>query len=102
MNKKWKLRILILGFISWNKSRSCFSFWMKLQFFKNSGFLLILVLSAGLLGFLGVFAWDFFGSSGNSPFRALTARSDTLSISAEKLNLFWPIERGERGARPKE
>ena len=65
-------------------------------------FLLILVLSAGLLGFLGVFAWDFFGSSGNSPFRALTARSDTLSISAEKLNLFWPIERGERGARPKE
>ena len=93
---------LILGFISWNKSRSCFSFWMKLQFFKNSGFLLILVLSAGLLGFLGGFAGDFLGSSGNSPFRALSARSDASSISAEKLSLFGPMERGERGTRSKE
>ena len=42
---------------------------MKLQFFKNSVFLLILVLSAGLLGFLGAFAGDFLESFGNSPFR---------------------------------
>ena len=75
---------------------------MKLQFFKNSGFLLILVLSAGLLGFLRVFAGDLLGSLGNSPFRALSTRSDASSISAEKLNVFGPTERGERGTRSKE
>ena len=75
---------------------------MKLQFFKNSGFLLILVLSAGLLDFFGVFAGDLLGSSGNSPFRALSARSDASSISAQKLNVFGPMERGERGTRSKE
>ena len=57
---------LILGFISWNKSRSCFSFWIKLQISKNSGFLLIVVLSAGLLGFLEVFAGNLLESLGNT------------------------------------
>ena len=41
----------------------------------------------------------FLASSGNSPFRALSARSEALSISAEKLNLFGPTERGETGSR---
>ena len=75
---------------------------MKLQFFKNVGFLLILVLSAGLLGFWGVFVGDFLGSLGNSSFRALLARSDASSISAEKLNLFGLVEREERGTGSKE
>ena len=75
---------------------------MKLQFFKNIGFLLILVLSAGLLGFGEGFVGDFLGSLGNSSFRALSARSDASSISAEKLNLFGPVEREERGTGSKE
>ena len=44
------------------------------------GFLFILELSAGFLGFLDAFARDFLGSSGNSPFRALSARSDASSV----------------------
>ena len=60
------------------------------------------MLSAGLLDFFGVFAGDLLGSSGNSPFRALSARSDASSISAQKLNVFGPMERGERGTRSKE
>ena len=75
---------------------------MKLQFFQNSGFLLILVLSAGLLGFWGVFAGDLLGGLGNFSFRALSARSDASSISTEKLNLFGWMERGEGGTRSKE
>ena len=51
---------------------------------------------SGFLGFLGVFAGDLLESSGNSPFRALSARSDASSISTEKLNLFGPTEGGER------
>ena len=92
----------ISGFISQNKFCSCFSFWMKLQFFIMRGFLFILELSAACLGFLHAFAGDFLGSSGNSPFRALSARSDASSVSAEKLNLFGSTERGERGTRSKE
>ena len=60
------------------------------------------MLSAGLLGFLGAFAGDLLGSSGNSPFRVLSARSDASSISAEKLKVFGPMEREERGTRSKE
>ena len=75
---------------------------MKLQFFIKRGFLFILELSAGFLGFLDVFAEDFLGSSGNSPFRTLSARSDASSTSAEKLNLFGPTERGKRGIPSKE
>ena len=65
-------------------------------------FLFILELSAGFLGFLDALARYFLGSSGNSPFRALSARSDASSVSAEKLNLFGSTERGERGTRSKE
>ena len=73
---------------------------MKLQFFVKRGFLFILVLSAGFLGILDAFAGNFWGSSGNSPFRALSARSYLASsISAEKLNLFGPTERGDEIAR---
>ena len=66
------------------------------------GFLFILELSAGCLGFLDAFARDFLGSLGNSPFRAYSARLDASSISAVKLNLFRPTEREERGTRSKE
>ena len=55
---------LILGFISQNKFCSCFSLWMKLQCFIMRGFLFILELSAGFLGFLDVFAGDFLGVRG--------------------------------------
>ena len=75
---------------------------MKLQFFMMRDLLFILELSAGFLGFLDALARDFLGSSGNSPFRALSARSDASSVSAEKLNLFGSTERGERGTRSKE
>ena len=87
-----------MGFISQNKFCSCFLLWMKLM----RGFLFILELSAGFLGFLDAFAGDFLGSSGNSMFRALSARSDVSSISAEKLKLFGSTERGERGTWSKE
>ena len=60
------------------------------------------MLSAGLLGFLGVFAGDLSGSSDNSPFIALSARSDASFISAEKIKVFGPMERGERDGRSKE
>ena len=66
------------------------------------GFLFILELSAGFLGFLDAFTGDFFGSSGNFPFRAFSAKSDASSTSAEKLNIFESTERGERGTRSKE
>ena len=75
---------------------------MKLQFFIMRGFLFILELSAGCLGFLDAFARDFLGSLGNSPFRAYSARLDASSISTEKPNLFRPTEREERGTRSKE
>ena len=75
---------------------------MKLQFFIMRGFLFILELSAGFSGFLDAFGGDFLGSSGNSPFRAFSARSDASSISADRLNLFGSAERGERGTRSKE
>ena len=73
---------------------------MKSQFFIKRGFLFILVLSAGFLGILDAFTGDFRGSSGNSPFSALSARSyQASSISAEKLNLLEPTERGDEIAR---
>ena len=74
---------------------------MKLQFFIKRGFLFILVQTFGG-GFLDVNAGDFLGSSRNSLFRALSARSEVSSISAEKLDLFGPTERGERGTRSKD
>ena len=87
---------LISGLISLNKSRSCFSFCMNFAFFLKRGFLLfILVLSAGFLGLLHEIEVDFFGSSGNSPFRAFSAKSEASSISAETLNLLGLMDRGE-------
>ena len=38
---------------------------------------------------------DFLGSSGNSPFRTFSAKSEASSISAEKLNLLGLMDRGE-------
>ena len=37
----------------------------------------------------------FLGSSGNSQFRAFSAKSEASSISAEKLNLLGLMDRGE-------
>ena len=51
---------------------------------------------------MDAFAGDFLGSSRNSPFRALSARSDASSVSAEKLNLFGLMEGGERGTQSKD
>ena len=53
------------------------------------------MLSAGFLGLLHEIEGDFFGSSGNSPFRAFSAKSETSSISAETLNLLGLMDRGE-------
>ena len=38
---------------------------------------------------------DFLGSSGNSPFRAFSAKSEASSISAEKPNLLGLMNTGE-------
>ena len=68
---------------------------MNFAFFKKRGFLFILELSAGFLGLFDEIGGDFLGSSGNSPFRAFSAKSKASSISAEKLNLLGLIDRGE-------
>ena len=68
---------------------------MNFTFFKKRGFLFILELSVGFLGFLDVIGGDFLGSSGNSPFRAFSAKSEASSISAEKLNLLGLMNRGK-------
>ena len=68
---------------------------MNFAFFKKRGFLFILDLSAGFLGLLYVIGGDFLGSSGNSSFRAFSAKSEALSISAEKLKLLGLMDRGE-------
>ena len=53
------------------------------------------MLSAGFLGLLDAIGEDFFGSSGNSPFKTFSSNSEALSISAEKLNLSGLMDRGE-------
>ena len=85
---------MILGFISWTKSRSCFSFWMKLQFLKNIGFLLILVLSAGLLGLLGGFCWGLFWEFGEFPVYSPFSKIGHFIHISWKAESIWP--RGER------
>ena len=52
-------------------------------------------LSADFLRLLNVTEGDFVGSSGNSPFRAFSAKTEASSISAEKLNLLGLMDRGE-------
>ena len=44
---------------------------------------------------LYVIGGDFLGSSGNSPSRAFSAKSEASSISAEKLNPLGLMDRGE-------
>ena len=52
-------------------------------------------LSAGFFGLLDVIGGFVLGSSGNSPFRAVSAKWEASSISAEKLNLLGLMDRGE-------
>ena len=53
------------------------------------------MLSASFLELLDAIGGDFLGTSGNSSFRAFSANSEASSISAEKLNLFGLMDRGE-------
>ena len=68
---------------------------MNFAFFKKRDCLFILELSAGFTGLLYVIGGGFWGSSGNSPFRAFSAKSEASSVSAEKLNLLGLMDRGE-------
>ena len=52
-------------------------------------------LLVGFLGLLDVIWGHFLGSLRNSPFRAFSAKSEALSISAKKLNLLGLMGRGE-------
>ena len=86
-------KILISVFSSYNKFRSFFLFWII--FFKKRGFLFILELLAGFLGFLDGIDRNLLGSSEDSPFKAFSGNSEASSISAEKLNLLGPTDMGK-------
>ena len=66
-----------------------FAFFLKKRFFVYFG------AFSRLFGVVGC-NWVFLGgSSGNSPFRVFSVKSEASSISAEKLNLLGLTDRGE-------
>ena len=67
---------------------------MNFTFLKTRFFIYFRAFSR-LFGVVGCDWGDFLGSSGNSPFRAFSAKSEASSISAEKLNLLGLMDRGE-------